>query len=148
MRFCIKCGVRALHGAEPNLPSQKRPGTSARLYTPLPKWPRRSARVTTEKAKGAEETSARSGSYGQTPYHAYPRHYRDKDWRVEDLSGCLVGRGWVCTVCCTMGTISGIRDLCEALRGVQLFKEKYGVEVWEKRLEMQGRLINLPQQRK
>lgn len=105
---------------------------------PSPKWPRRSARVTTKKAKEAE----------QTLYHAYPRHYRDKDWRVEDLSGCLVGRGWVCTVCCTMSTVSGTRDPCEVLRGVQLFKGKYGAKVWEKRLEMQGRLINLPQQRK
>lgn len=136
----------------PNLPSQKRPGTSAGLDTPLPKRPRRSTRMTREKAKEAEKTLERLGSHGQkTLYHAYPRHFRDKDWRVEDLNDVFLAEdGSVQYVVRWEPSVVAEGALCEALqeRGVQLFKEKYGAKAWEKRLEMQGRLIDLPRQRK
>ncbi|KAF2183829.1 hypothetical protein K469DRAFT_689590 [Zopfia rhizophila CBS 207.26] len=60
---------------------RKRCGMSAGPHAPLTKRPRRSAR-----AKEAEKTSVHLGSRGQkTLCHAFLFHYRDKDWRVDDL---------------------------------------------------------------
>jgi hypothetical protein len=110
--------------------------------TPLPKRPRRS-RVMTRKAKEVKETSGRLDTHEkkETLRHAFPRYYRNKDWRVEDLDEvyltedgslqCVVR--WEPTVVAGRGLTGALRERCE-----ELFKEKFGAEEWEKWLEMQG----------
>jgi hypothetical protein len=106
----------------------------------VPRKRPRQNRVVTQRAREAQEDLALLKSLGRRALgHAFPRNRRE--WEIEDLEDvqlaedgsvqCLVM--WKPTVVNSTALVrSRIKDRLE-----QLFKERYGMEEWEKRHTLQ-----------
>jgi hypothetical protein len=109
------------------------------------KRPRRSRKpsakaATVAVAKGSSDLPAAPSE--KTAGHAFPRHYLDKAWRVEDLDDVYLAEDGSlrCIVIWQRSDVAATDLAGEVLlqRKEELFKEKYGTERWEKWLNNQG----------
>lgn len=125
--------------------SRKRSGPPTGSHAPPSKRSRGSSKVVARRAKEAEGKPTRPDSHKdeeETLRHAFPRHYRDKEWEVVDIDGVwLEEDGSLSCKLLWAPTTALVSSLKGALleRAKELVKRDLSAAAWNKGLEMQGK---------